>query len=307
MWNFSSRNGGTLVWSNSSMKPGWEQTLLVACGASAVGVLFIYIGGQTEPSEGFASSAGSITPEELKAIRQRGPPAVPDLLARVRAGNIFRPDVVTALASIGPGAVPALLGAMREHDELVRLTAVRALSSIPGSGEALGPTVVTGLVKVLGDPNSEIRLAAALALRHLGSTKSQAVPALTAALRGERAAGAGNPLFARQIAAYVLGTVGSQAAPAIPELTKLLDQGSAELRQEALVAIWRITRDTNRVVPQLRRMLTQTNPVAHTAVLAAVRRIGRETRLDPCLVKEVEAMQDAPVLSSPDIPEPDGL
>jgi HEAT repeat protein len=124
----------------------------------------------------------------------------------------------------------------------------------------------------------------------MGRKRKTAIPALRTALTLNEREPSLSSARVQQVAAYVLGKIGPSATVAVPELLSLMNHPSPDVRLEAAVALWWITKETNLVVPELRRMLTETNPMIRDAVYAAVRRISRETRLDPCLISEAERL-----------------
>lgn len=84
-----------------------------------------------------------------------------------------------ALATIGQKAVPALASALKDHDQVGRLSAAKALFQLGSeSSEAL-----PALTAALKDKNIEIRIHAAATLGRLGPDAKSALPALFEAAR----------------------------------------------------------------------------------------------------------------------------
>jgi HEAT repeats len=287
------------------MKPirkHWAEAVLILCGMGAIGVLLTALLQPTEPPWEGASCSDDGNQECWPTICQLGPRAVPILLQKIRKGRTFQSDIGVALASLGPGAVPGLVAAFQDRNDRVRLAAVRAVASLRGDLEPQADFVTPRLIKLFRDPNIEIRYTAALALRRMGPSKVQAIPALTDALAIQDMRARGNPAQIQQVAAHVLGKIGPDASGAIPVLTRMLKHPSSNVGQEAAVALWRITHDTNLIEGELSRMLDDTNVTARIAALAAMRRIRRETTLAPCLIEKAEALPARTNMGVPQAP-----
>jgi HEAT repeat protein len=98
---------------------------------------------------------------------------------------------------------------------------------------AIGPSAaaaIPALAVVLEDKNQFARVSAAEALGHLGSS---AVPALVQALQSK-------DWLVRAKAAEGLGSLGSAAATAATALREKLQDGDAEVRRCATVALRRV-------------------------------------------------------------------
>lgn len=84
------------------------------------------------------------------------------------------------------------------------------------------------------DRDSGVRVNAFIALARMRGDKSQAVPALIAALSS-------TPI--QRLAATALGQIGPPAAAAVPDLIRLLNAEDAYTREQATIAVWQITGD----------------------------------------------------------------
>jgi hypothetical protein len=62
----------------------------------------------------------------------------------------------------------------------------------------------------------------------------------------------------------------------VPDLTRLLADRGSGVRQEAAIALWRITGDTNQVLPYVRRMLEDADPLAREQASILMHRITRD-------------------------------
>jgi HEAT repeat protein len=275
----------------------WAQAVLALCGLGAIGVLLASAFRTTHPSWDDSEAFADGGRERWTAIRRLGPRAVPILLQKIREPQRFRSDVVAALASLGPGAVPGLVAAFQDESPRVRLAAVRAFVAMQGDLEPQAAVVMPGLIRLMSDPSREIRCAAVRGMIRCGSNALPALPALVAGLRFQDMDAADGDCV-QQCAAYLLGKMGPQASAAIPMLTKLLDHPSADAPREALVALWRISHDTNLIAVDLQRMFNASNSVIRAAGLAAAVRISRETQLDLRLMGEAQtAMSQTQSLS----------
>ena len=155
--------------------------------------------------------------------------------AIIAATSVFRGKGEKGLSpalvfqAMGPNArpaVPALIGLLQEKSGNTQGYAARALGAIgPAAAEA-----IPALAGLLEDKNQFARVGAAEALGHLGSS---AVPTLVEALHNE-------DWLVRAKAAEGLGVLGSAAAPAATALREKLQDGDAEVRRCAAVALSRV-------------------------------------------------------------------
>jgi hypothetical protein len=68
----------------------------------------------------------------------------------------------------------------------------------------------------------------------------------------------------------------------VPALGEALLDPKSGIQQEAAVALWRISRDTNVVLPKLTLMITNSSVRVQRQAIAALARIERELRSEPC-------------------------
>ena len=155
--------------------------------------------------------------------------------AIIAATSVFRGKGEKGLSpalvfqAMGPNAkpaVPALISLLQERSGNTQGYAARALGAIgPAAAEA-----IPALAGLLEDKNQFARVSAAEALGHLGPA---AVPALIQALQN-------NDWLVRAKAAQGLGALGSAAAPAATTLREKLEDGDAEVRRCAAIALSRV-------------------------------------------------------------------
>jgi hypothetical protein len=106
----------------------------------------------------------------------------------------------------------------------------------PGAGPDR-KELVASLVTVLDDDDSDVRNLAAITLARLGR---QSVGPLVEIVKDKDK---GTKLRAN--AAYVLGNIGPAASEAIPALTRALKEKNTDLRKRAVFALARIVADDN--------------------------------------------------------------
>ena len=169
--------------------------------------------------------------------------AIPDLLAGLPSARS-----VEVLGLIGPAAriaIPRLLGILREKTEYedVRVAAARALARIGGGDETLIAELQDVLVSVT---DSHVR---GVVARALGDLKCVAcVEAFRRFLEDEDS-------WIQEDAAHALGKIGPAAREAIPELTRLLASPDEPLKFQTALALWQITRESERLLPHLARTI----------------------------------------------------
>jgi len=175
----------------------------------------------------------------LAALGPKAAPALPDILAALRAGDPqFCDEAAMAIAALGPAAAPAvddlrkLLG--DEQAGAARYSAAFALGSIGPGAKAAEP-----MLRELATSADEIMATVAVwAVLKINPDDRQmmeaAVPRLRKALRSERDG-------VRLEAAVALGDIGSTAATAVPLLELLADDDpSREVRDAATAALVKI-------------------------------------------------------------------
>ena len=140
-----------------------------------------------------------------------GPPAVPALIARAKAGDDN--PAISALGEIGPAArdaIPSLIHMLVFEDGIgnqfgenhCRVKVIDAL-------EAIGHDAVPALIGELGNENSAVREDINRILKAVGPVTKADVPKLLVALGNEKS---------RKYAAGILGDMGSDASEAVPAL-----------------------------------------------------------------------------------------
>lgn len=144
---------------------------------------------------------------------------------------VVRRRAAVSLGKLGAkarDAVPALVRALRDprNDAEVRMAIVGALAGIGPESGALG-----GLLHALGDPAAAVSDAAAAALDAKRASLGKAdLPVLREALKS------GKPRTCILVC-KVLAGLKEDAKPAVPELGKLLQDPSNEVRLEAMTAL----------------------------------------------------------------------
>ena len=176
-----------------------------------------------------------VRPVAFRALEVIGPAAAPAIpaLARQLAHRDpwIRVGATFALTGIGREAVPVLARAI---DDEAWYVAVLAMQKTGQAGPDAAP-----LVRVLADQlqqsNNDRVTWAAAALRDVGPAAVEVLPDLIAALR------ASPSLNARWWSAEALGKLGDAALPALPALAAAAREGKPHLRDQARVALFRIT------------------------------------------------------------------
>lgn len=183
--------------------------------------------------------------------------SVPALKPLVASSDVAEAKLGAALLGmIGPeagGAVPELIAARSRPEAASELA-----SAIDESLILIGPPAVPALVKVMNSAGGDAAHWSVQCLRKLGPA---AVPAMIQSLESREVA-------RQRDAIQVLALVGDAAEPAIPELVKLAQTGSREVKGPALVALARAGAKPDVVLP-----LAQ---VALDDRIASVRQSGAE-------------------------------
>ncbi len=217
---------------------------LASVGRGALPELVAALAGPSERTvRGAAAALG-----ELGACAR---PAVPDL-----AQLLERPEAAIAaaraLSRLGPaasGAIPHLVRGLESASGGERQARIQALGSMGPAARAAVPSLEACLER------GEDALHAAAALGSVGPAAGHAVGALVRLLQGGPGAGEaavdGIDALVRSAAAGALGSIGSAALPAAPALIEALDSGSELLRQEAVRALPRVTRDAPEQLEEL--------------------------------------------------------
>lgn len=169
--------------------------------------------------------------------------ALPELMQALKDQDLFvRRFSAQALGEIGPDAreaIPALKISLGDGKKEVVEAAARALGKLGPDGIA----ALTGLVKDRKQ-ETEVRRSAVVALGQAGSNAKDAVPVLTALLKGPAKGKKARPDPAdlRVDAAQALGDIGPDAREAVPALEDLAGaKGKSPLKTAANDALKKIT------------------------------------------------------------------
>jgi hypothetical protein len=174
----------------------------------------------------------------FEILGEAAAPAIPELVRVANQGNPpTSPLATTALAFLGKDALPPLLALMTNSTWMVRKeatsSAMQSVVQIQDLNTNRKPGVVL-LMRYLSDPR--LAPSAAEVLGRLGRESDISVPALAECTRSSNQ-------DLRMAAVISLGTFGASARPAVPQLLKLLDDPSADVRNEATNALQKIAAD----------------------------------------------------------------
>lgn len=177
----------------------------------------------------------------MEALSDADPPAVRAALPEVlRLLSDPAPEVRAEALDLlvehpAPEAVPQLISRLTDADDTVRSLAAEALEQL-GRGAA---PAIPALVRLSEDPSRLVRGSAIEALGAIGTP--EAMSALNRLLGGPDAG-------LRAHAAEVLPCFGSAA---VPPLTRALDDGDAQVRRSAALALGEIGPAAGLAVPRL--------------------------------------------------------
>jgi len=171
----------------------------------------------------------------IHALAQIGPaaaasiPALNNLLGDERFSDSHA-AIISALAKIGSAeeVLPTLVGALKDTDDDVRITAVRALGGYGDASSKTVEAVLPILVGVLKDTDDDIRKTAVEALGEYGAAAAQTVEDLIPLLNDE-------VLDVRQATAQTLGKIGPAAAESIAALVSALNTESDSSAQCTII------------------------------------------------------------------------
>ena len=267
-----------------TVRVAWPEVALSGCALAALLLAASFHpprpGAQASDSE----SEGFRTEPLFSRARQLGPEAVPFLLQQIHPQLSGKGSVKGRCGRNGSRWNRSTVLVSPEGRDRDRLAALRVLGSAPLDLDKHADEVVPVLVQLLRDGNDGIRDEAILLLLRMRSGRAQAVPNLIELLH-QPDLGDGETSGRPRAVAHLLGKIGPPARRAIPELTKMLQDLDSPVRDEAAVALWRISRNPDLIVPELMGMLRSTNLSRQWPAVAVMRRIGREIVL-PCSVRE---------------------
>jgi 3-methyladenine DNA glycosylase AlkD len=142
----------------------------------------------------------------------------------------------------------------------------------PRSAEAGVESPIADLIEALKDPSILVRRRAAQQLGAGGTKAASAVPALTAALKGDK-----EPAV-RASVAEALGGIKTAARAAIPSLLAALKDSDALVRETAAEALADINADAKTVVPALVKLLDDSDREVRCAAATAIGDFGIAAR-----------------------------
>ena len=149
-------------------------------------------------------------------------------------------QIVWALETLEPEVVPALIAALNDSNSDIQITTLAALGGFGTDAAQATPT----LMKLARHPNGFVRRWTIFTLGRMGPRRTNPSPTLITALKDDDISPLPNSSArVRETAAQVLGDIGSPAQAASPELKQLLTVSDHGIRQEAAIALWKITRD----------------------------------------------------------------
>lgn len=282
------------------VKRRWAEAVLILFAVASLVVLMTFhfrpcpsvdFSIETNLADLDGPSDGQSLPALQAKVRQLGPEAVSYVFGEVRQGRVSFGKAAASLTVLGSMAVPALVRGMDDRCDAVRLVATRTIIGLGMSGqlEPQAEKLVPALIKRLHDRRPEVRYCAILALLNFGPTKERAIPTLVEVLTQTNGLCQADLVCIQQGAAYALGRIGPKAKPAIPALNKLLKDERCYARQQAGVALWRITHDSNLVLPLVSRMLNHTNTSAQCQAAGVLHCMRRETEMSADLITKAEA------------------
>jgi hypothetical protein len=198
----------------------------------------------------------------------RGGDNVPDLIGKVKNGDV---KAVYALGEMGPkakDAIPVLIEALRREPrpgESLPDNAALALGKI-------GPAAVPALIDVLKDPNAAKAWPhAANALKVIGPAAREAVPVLIDVAKSNK-----DPL-SPCLAIDALGAIGPNAKAAVPALVELLRHNKLPPpngRTHVVVTLGKIGPDAQEAVKTLQEVREKADPVLRLHIDEALEHMG---------------------------------
>jgi HEAT repeat protein len=167
----------------------------------------------------------------FKVLGPRANAAIPELtwMLTNSATDEEAWKAATALAGIGSAGLPSLMAAMtnRRNRNVVRVAAAYSVGDMGSNAAA----AVSALVGCLQDRDIQLAICSAMSLGRLGLQPEIAVPALA------------NSLESSNMQHYAVGALrrfGPNARLAVPELVRMLDDPSSDVRRLASDALEQI-------------------------------------------------------------------
>jgi HEAT repeat protein len=281
------------------MKRHWRYVVLSIAGVTAIAVVLASVFAPREPV--FQSKPLSYWVEQLDgpnrreaqtALHEIGSKGVFFLFGKLHSDVSFYRRILRATWKVLPGWVQQKLPSPKARDGVLIYQMGCALAQ-------LGPSAVPGLTKALNSGDDAVRLAAMNAIGIIGSGAHAAIPRLTTLLktsnpwcRGrlvvslvsygrdetESLLALSHPGPTKAIAAWALGKIGPEAHGAVGELTKLLSDKDPHARQEAAIAMWRISGLTNGLEILVSGLQTSPDSVTCCRLLSALGEMGSLAR-----------------------------
>ena len=163
-------------------------------------------------------------------------------------------------------ALPVLKKLLRSEDQQEAFTAAVALSVIDNSEkENVKPILRTAL----RDKATFTRFYAATALLQIGEDADQIIPVFVETLKREED---------KEYHESALGRLVQIGAPAVPELVKLVDNDSSELRTKAITALAGMGREGRQAIPTLLKLKNERDLEVLRCVLLAIGELGDPTK-----------------------------
>ncbi|WP_406698648.1 HEAT repeat domain-containing protein [Singulisphaera sp. Ch08] len=218
--------------------------------------------------------------------------------------------VLARLDPLPPALVPDLAAALKNEDGLTRLHAATALARLPEQSDQ----AVAALADLLDDPL--VRLRSLAALDQLGPAAKGAAPRLIERLNeandgptaGKIASTlariAGNSAVDPLLKTYAESDLGYQptiiaalsqtGAAGVAPLTRMLADGKAEIREQAVRSLGTIAQDVEAARPALQEALNDKEPAVRVEAAIGLAKLGGETGASalPTLLATAKAHSD---------------
>lgn len=231
-------------------KAGWGLFLVLALLATA----------WLRPQEKVDESRDPAPEEQRKLLKAKEPAQ--------------RRTAAKALGIYGRGDfTPDLLPLLKDTDSEVRLTAALALAKIGPLAQA----AALDLVKLTKDGDGQVRAAAFTALGSLN------VPAETALEAYRQGLTDGSPVV-RQAALIACGSLGPQAKTLLPRIQELLKDKQREVQVAACFALSRLEQHGLPAIGDLKDLMTKNDPELRLEAAVSLWVLTR----DPAYLKEIE-------------------